>query len=84
MLSTRGLNADAVGNAADREGLAAGAVAAGDDGALKGLQALAVALDDLDLDADGVADGELGNVGTELLHFDGADDLVHCCFSFPV
>ena len=52
------LHADAVGDAADGEGLVDAAVLLGDDGTLKDLDTLAVAFLDLQVHTDGVADGD--------------------------
>ena len=57
---------------ADRDRAGDAAAAEAHDGALEDLDALAVALDDLGRDLDGVARGELGEVGAELV----VDDLV--------
>ena len=68
------LHADAVGSAADGEGLGDAAVLLGDHSALEGLDALALAFLDANGDPNGVTDLELGPV-----LFDHAlgDDL-HC------
>src|SRR5699024_2582315 len=54
------LDAHAVSDAADGKGLCDAAVLLGNDGALKGLDALALAFLDADVHPDGVADVELG------------------------
>ena len=77
----RALDANAIGRAANGERFANGTVAAGDDHAFEGLQTLAGALNNLHLNADGVADCELGDVGLELGALDGTDDLIH--WGFP-
>ena len=69
------LNTDAVAYAANGEGLADAAALHLDDDAFKVLKPLAVALNDLDLNTHGVADLELGEVGTKLLFFELSDDV---------
>ncbi len=51
------LNADTVGNAADGEGLLDAAVLLSNDGTLENLDTLAVAFLNLQVDTDGVTDG---------------------------
>ena len=77
MQRERTLDAYAIRGAANGERFADGAVATGDDGAFKGLKTLAGTFDDLDLNADGIANVELRDVVAKLLRFDGADDFVH-------
>src|SRR5690606_6884190 len=78
------LHAEAVGNLADRErGVQAGVLPA-DDHALVGLDALAVAFLDLDVDDDGVAGAEDGQfagglLGLEVLQQGVDRGLVHRC-----
>ena len=56
------LHADAVGNAADGESLGDAGTLAGDDRALKLLNSLSVTLADVDADANGIANAELGRL----------------------
>ena len=56
------LNAHAVGDTADGEGLLDAAVLLGDDGALEDLDTLAAAFLDLQVDADGIADLDDGGL----------------------
>ena len=67
------LHTDAVGHAADGEGLLQTAVLLGDDGALKDLDTLAVAFLDAIMHLDVVANADLRNVLTDLLALDCAD-----------
>ena len=84
MQRERALYADAVADAANREGFAAGAVAAGDYSAFKRLKTFAVTFNNLYEHAQGVANVEVGPIGTELRLFDGLDDFAHFeCSSFP-
>ena len=69
------LNTDAVAYAANGEGLADAAALHLDDDAFKVLKPLAVAFNDLDVNTHGVADLELGEVGTKLLFFELSDDV---------
>ena len=69
------LNTDAVAYAANGEGLADTAALHLDDDAFKVLKPLAVAFNDLDVNTHGVADLELGEVGTKLLFFELSDDV---------
>ena len=73
----RTLDANAVGHAANRKGFAHAAVAHGNHSTLKRLKTLAAALHNLDLHAHGVANGDLGQIGTELRCFDRTDDFAH-------
>ena len=75
------LDADAVGSTTNGESLADRAIAASDDDALKGLQTLTGTFDNLNLNADGVADVESGDVALELGALDGTDDLILGGFS---
>ena len=68
------LNTDAVAYAANGEGLADAAALHLDDDAFKVLKPLAVAFNDLNVNTHGVADLELGEVGTKLLFFELSDD----------
>ena len=54
------LNADTVGNAANGKGLSNAAVLLSDHSALEGLNALTVAVLDTNINADGIANVELG------------------------
>ena len=54
------LHADAVGNAANGKGLCDAAVLLCNDGALEGLNTLTLAFLDTNINADGIADVELG------------------------
>ena len=69
------LHTDAVAYAANGEGLADAAALHLDDDAFKVLKPLAVAFNDLDVNTHGVADLELGEVGTKLLFFELSDDV---------
>ena len=69
------LNTDAVAYAANGEGLADAAALHLDDDAFKVLKPLAVAFNDLNVNTHGVADLELGEVGTKLLFFELSDDV---------
>ena len=69
------LNTDAVAYAANGEGLADAAALHLDDDAFKVLKPLAVAFNDLDVNTHGVADLELGELGTKLLFFELSDDV---------
>ena len=69
------LNADTVADTANGEGLADAAALHLDDDAFKVLKPLAVAFNDLDVNTHGVADLELGEVGTKLLFFELSDDV---------
>ncbi len=69
------LNTDAVAYAANGEGLADAAALHLDDDAFKVLKPLAVTFNDLDVNTHGVADLELGEVGTKLLFFELSDDV---------
>ncbi len=59
------LHTYAVGNAAHGEGLADAAALAGDHGAFELLDTLPVAFTDVHVHADGVTDGELGDLSLE-------------------
>ena len=72
------LHADAVGNAADGEGLGDAGTLAGDDRALKLLNSLSVTLADVDADANGIANAELGRL---LLDGIGGNDLTPKLYS---
>ncbi len=69
------LNTDAVAYAANGEGLADAAALHLDYDAFKVLKPLAVAFNDLNVNTHGVADLELGEVGTKLLFFELSDDV---------
>ena len=69
------LNTDAVAYAANGEGLADAAALHLDDDAFKVLKPLAVAFNDLNVNTHGVADLELGEVGTKLVFFELSDDV---------
>ena len=71
------LHANAVGNTAEGEGLTDAAVALRDADALEGLQALAIALNNLNHDTQGIAHVELGKVFLELLALNCTDDFAH-------
>ena len=75
VLGEGSLNTDAVAYAANGEGLADAAALHLDDDAFKVLKPLAVAFNDLDVNTHGVADLELGEVGTKLLFFELSDDV---------
>lgn len=76
------LNADAVSNVTDGEGLADAATLHFDDDTLEVLQTLFVAFDNFVSNADGVADLKLRQVGSQLFFFQLADDFRHGKFSF--
>ena len=77
------LHTDAVGNAADGEGLADAAVALGNDHTFESLQTLVLALNNLNLNTHGIADGDRGDVLAQLLSFNRTDDLAHVGFLLP-
>jgi len=67
------LDADAVGNLADRERLANAAVLTADDDALENLDSLLIALDDLDMHFDRITDLERGDIFPHLFKFQKID-----------
>src|SRR5690606_39176374 len=71
------LHSLAVGHLADREGRIQATVAAGHHHTLVGLEALAVALLDLDLDHHRVTGGKVRNVLLEGFCFEGLDNFAH-------
>lgn len=71
------LNADAVAHTANGEGLADAAALHLDNDALEVLKTLTGALDDLDVNADCVADLKLGQICTELLLLKFLNDVCH-------
>ena len=73
------LHTYAVGNAAHGEGLADAAALAGDHGAFELLDTLPVAFTDVHVHADGVTDGELGDLSLERVLRDSFD-CVHLRF----
>jgi hypothetical protein len=73
----RTLDANPVGDAADREGRLQAAVAQAHHDALEDLGALALAFDDVNVDADGVARAELRWGLFEVALFDSADEVDH-------
>ena len=75
------LNAYAIGSATNGESFTHGTVAAGDNDAFKRLETLTGTFNNLNLNADGVADVESGDVGLELGALDGTDDLIN--WGFP-
>lgn len=77
MQRERALYADAVADAANREGFAAGAVTAGNYSAFKRLKTFAVTFNNLNVHTHGVANVEFGPIGTELRLFDRLDDFAH-------
>src|ERR1700688_1245605 len=71
------LDADAVGNFPDREGGAVCATIDLDHDALEGLDALLLAFDDLDVNANRIADAEFGQVLAEPPLFELLDNGIH-------
>ena len=71
------LDAFAVGQLAHGERGVEAAVALGDDHPFERLQALAVALLDLDLHHQGIARGEVRNLALHLFRFELLDDIAH-------
>ena len=69
------LDTDTVADAANGETLADAAALHLDNDALEVLEPLAVAFNDLDVYANGIADLELGEVCSELLFFELSDDV---------
>ena len=76
MQRERTLNAYAVGITTNGEGFADRAITTGDNNAFEGLQTPTGAFNNLNLNANGVTDGELGDVGLELGALNGTDDLI--------
>jgi hypothetical protein len=75
------LDADGEGDLADREGLAHAGTLAADDYALELLHTGAVALDDADVDVDGVAGAEGRDVAAQRRGVDGVEQVRHfVCF----
>src|SRR4051794_36382810 len=77
MQGERPLDADAEGLLADGERLARASALALDHDALEDLDPAALALDHLEVHADGVARLELGQVRAQLALLDGLDEAVH-------
>ena len=71
------LNADAVAHTTDGEGLADAAALHLDNDTLEILKTLTGTFDDLNVNADGVADLELGEICAELLFFEFLNDVCH-------
>src|SRR4051794_37373269 len=71
------LHADPARNLANGEHLARSTAFTGDHHALEDLNALFVAFFDLDVDLDGVAGGEVRNVGTRFARLDDFHDFWH-------
>src|SRR5579863_1895887 len=71
------LDADPVGNFPDGEGGAVGAAIDLDHDAFEGLDALLLALDDLDVNANRVADAEFGQVLAQAPLFELLDNGIH-------
>ena len=69
------LDADAIGQTADGDGLLDATVLLGDHNALEDLDTLAGAFLDLDVDADGVADVGNGLLSLHLLAFEFLDEI---------
>src|SRR5690606_25974026 len=69
------LDAHLEADLADREGLAHAVALAAEHDALEDLDARAIALDDVDVDLDGVTGAELGDVAAERRLVDGIDDV---------
>ena len=73
----RAFYADAIGNAANREGFPDAAVTLGDHGAFESLQTFTGTFHNLDPHADCVAHVDLWKIAAQLLRLDGADNFVH-------
>ena len=71
------LNADAVRNTANGERFTDAAITLSHHSAFKSLKTLAATFHNLHVNANGVTDVELGQIGAELSLLDGTNDLTH-------